>query len=269
VFSIMASRSCAYECLFCPAKAFWGRLRLRSATNVVEEIKSLHQRYGARYFIFEDDAFSLKKDWALAVCEGILKNAIDIRWAAQTRTDRFDKELAMMMKKAGCRQLLFGIESGSSTILKTLNKHQHIENIPRAFAIAREAGLPTIMSLVIGTPGETDSTMEETKQMLRRSRPSVVVANALRVYPGTGLFEHAKKQGLIDESVFLSEITDLIYTGAMTKQEIYRWEARLYLYAYGRLLGWRGICHLVAFLWQNIFKNPRLVGRALRSILLK
>jgi radical SAM superfamily enzyme YgiQ (UPF0313 family) len=228
MFSVIASRSCAYQCIFCSTKEFWGRLRIRSAPNVVQEVKWLCDRYGAKYFSFEDDAFSLKKAWAIEVCERLLSNNLKITWAAQTRSDHFSKEVATMMKRAGCLRVCFGVESGSPRILKTLNKHQRVDDVVQAFAICKEVGLDAMMSLIVGTPGENQESLDETKDMLRRVNPNAMAVNILRVYPSTAIFRIAKEQGLMDESIFLSEAADLRYTGAMSEKELYRAQKDLY-----------------------------------------
>lgn len=268
-FSIIASRSCAYECIFCSTKEFWGKVRIRSAENVVNEVKWLCEKYGAKNICFEDDAFSLRKEWAIEVCERILQANLSIKWAAQTRADRFSKEVAEMMKKAGCQSLCFGIESGDPTILKNLNKHQTVDDVVNAFKICKEAGLRGVMSLIIGSPGETVETIEGTKKLLRISNPDAMVLNALRIYPATRLFQIAKGQGLIDESVFLSVTTDLYYTGAMSESEIRKTQLKVYLDYYLHINGLSGLIRLVKFLVKQLITNPGKFFSAIFSLAAK
>lgn len=257
LFSVIASRSCAYSCAFCSTRRFWGKLRIRSVENVLGELRWLAERYGARHFIFEDDAITLNERWSRELCEGILRDKMDFTWCAQTRADSLTRETALMLKKAGCCRLCFGVESGSPTILKNLNKRQRVEDVVEAFRVCKEVGLLAAMSLIIGSPGEDATTLQETRNLLARTNPEVIGVNVLRIYPGTTLFDLAKSQKLLDDSVFLTPASDLRYTGSLSDGTLYWEQLRLLFFYHVRLNGICGAWRMVCFLLGQFKTNPR------------
>ena len=101
----------------------WTRkVRYRSLTNVVEEIKYVHQRYGTRQFTFKDDSFTVNRKRVMEFCNMLMNEGIKINWDCNTRVDLVDPELLRTMKKAGCNSIKVGIESGSERILKLMDK---------------------------------------------------------------------------------------------------------------------------------------------------
>ena len=162
------------------------------------------------------------------------------------------------MREAGCRSLYFGVESGSPTILKNLNKKQKIEDVVNAFAWCKKVGIKTIFNVIVGSPGESRTTIEETRNLIKKTKPNYLSAAILRIYPGTALWKQAQIEGLCDDSFFLSDQECLRYTGAMSVPEMFQ-AAREYLLLHARLNGLSGYVELARFGFYTLRLAPQKV----------
>ena len=162
---IITTRGCPYDCLFCASKNMWkGKLRIRNASNVVDEIELLNKGYGIKEFHFEDDNLTFSKSHAMDICEEIVERKLKIVWACPNgvRIDKLDHELIHAMKRAGCYQLSFGIESGNQQILDSINKHLKLEIVPDIIDQVKSEGIITNGFFIIGLPDDTIETVEDT-----------------------------------------------------------------------------------------------------------
>ncbi|MBA7618540.1 Anaerobic magnesium-protoporphyrin IX monomethyl ester cyclase [subsurface metagenome] len=166
VASIITSRGCPFSCSYCSSRSVWGNWRPRSISNVLDEIEWLVSEYGYEMVSIVDDIFTLKKARIEEFCQGLLNRGLRIEWRSQTRADCLSPEMLELMRETGCQRLTLGIESGSPTILKNLNKKQEIEDVVNAFAWCKKAGIKAGFNVIIGAPGETRATIEETKNVI-------------------------------------------------------------------------------------------------------
>jgi radical SAM superfamily enzyme YgiQ (UPF0313 family) len=159
-----ASRGCPYRCEFCSLLHAGAGYRRRSPEAVVEEYASLHWRFGARQIGFVDPIFPLNKKVCHAFCEGLLSRGLDQRvvWISETRVDAVDRETLRLMRRSGCRRLLFGIESGVDLLLEKVTKDFSTERAREAVALCQEEGIETVGLFMLGLPGETRAMTEET-----------------------------------------------------------------------------------------------------------
>ena len=127
------SRGCPYHCSFCVNSYFWKKLfRYHSPKRFIDEVEFLYNTYGYRGFDFWDDTITVVRDYIKEACEEILRRRLDIVWYARARVNTVDREILTLMKKAGCRVISFGVESGSPRILKTIQKGITIEQVKSA-----------------------------------------------------------------------------------------------------------------------------------------
>ncbi|MBC7130961.1 B12-binding domain-containing radical SAM protein, partial [Candidatus Bathyarchaeota archaeon] len=127
-------RGCPYNCRFCETKKIWGyKCRAFSPERIINEIRHLMDNYGSKGVYFIGDNFTIFKDKTLEFCRLLKARGIELEWACDTRVDLVSKELLKEMKKAGCKTIWFGVESGSPRILEKLNKGVTIEQIKEAF----------------------------------------------------------------------------------------------------------------------------------------
>ena len=194
--SIFATRGCPGRCTFC-YRTFYGKVRARSADNILNEIKILQRDYGIKEIAFYDDTFTLFKNVVSEFCQKILEQKIDIVWSCFTRVDYVNEEILKAMKKAGCHLILFGVESADENILKNINKRISLEQVREVVEICRKIGIETRASFMIGNSGETEETIKKTIDFAIDLDPDEVQFNITTAYPGTELFKWADEMGYI------------------------------------------------------------------------
>ena len=254
--SIITSRGCPFSCSFCSSHSVWGNWRSRSVGNVLDEIEWLVSQYGYEVILIGDDIFTINKERIKEFCQGVLDHGFHIGWHVSTRADCVSPELLELMREAGCQTIAFGVESGSPTILKNLNKKEKIEDVVNASIWCRKAGIKATFNLIAGSPGETRATIEETRNLIKKARPASLIVCLMRIYPGTALWQQAKDEGLCDDSFFLSDQECLRYTGAMSVPEMLQ-TARGYYLLHARLNGLSGYLALAKFGFDTLRWTPR------------
>lgn len=191
--TIFTSRGCPGQCTFCASPTFYGRaIRAMSAKRVLEEIREIAM-LGYKEIFFRDEIFTVFKDRVKEICETIIKEKIDISWICSSRINTIDKEMMNMMKRAGCHMIRLGVESGVQQLLDNVKKGIKTEQTEQVFKWAHEAGIDTHAHMMIGLPGETEKTIEQTIKFLLKIDPTIVTFGILTPFPGTQLFlEFAK-----------------------------------------------------------------------------
>ena len=192
-------RGCPYNCAFCETKRLWGTAcRSFSPARVVEEIKHLMANHGTKGIYFINDNFTIKKKETFELCNLIRKNKLDIEWVCDTRVDLVSRELFREMKRAGCKTIWFGGESGSQRVLDLVGKNVTLEQTEQAFKICRQEGIQTACSFLLGIPGETVAEMEATFKFARKLDPDWCRFNIYVAVPGSRLYEEVMAKGLYD-----------------------------------------------------------------------
>ena len=200
--SIISSRGCPYQCIFCASKKIWGlNVRYRSPENIFEEIKERKGRYEVNLFHFNDDSFTTKKENVMKLCDMILKNNLKIEWTCDTRVNLVDYDLLKKMKQAGCTQINLGIECGNEKMLRYIKKGITIKQVIEAFKIANKVGISTLAYFMMGFPDETKEDIYDTIALMKKIRPSHPCWSIATPYPGTELYEICQKEGLIKKGI--------------------------------------------------------------------
>ncbi len=176
-YSMMASRGCPFHCIFCNTPVYWGKkVRRHSPARVLEEVKLLHDCYGAKEIFFQDDTFNLDHQWAGEIFRRIiaagLNKSMIFRICCRVNENLITKDFLDLARKAGVWSIFYGVESGSQTMLDRMRKGQTVREIMRAFHYTREAGIQSQASFVIGLPGETKETLAETMNLLAVIQPN-------------------------------------------------------------------------------------------------
>jgi anaerobic magnesium-protoporphyrin IX monomethyl ester cyclase len=199
VDTVSIIRGCPYECVYCETRELWGNAcRLFSPQRIMEEIEHLSQNYGTKGIYFVGDNFTVNKKKTLELCDLLRKSMIDVKWICDTRADLVSKELLGKMKEAGCQTIFFGVESGSPSILRKLNKNITLEQVEVAFDLCKKEGLQTASSFMLGIPGETLSDMNETFKFAKKLDADWCQFNIYVACPGSKLYDQVISEGLYD-----------------------------------------------------------------------
>jgi anaerobic magnesium-protoporphyrin IX monomethyl ester cyclase len=196
--TLVTSRGCPNVCIFCDRSVFGFNCRFYSADYVVRQMAELYRNYGIREFTLEDDTFITFKKRLKEICDRLIDLRLDISWTCLGRVDHVTAENLQLMRKAGCWQISFGIESGSQEILALVNKRVTIEQIRRAVVLSKEAGLRPKGFFIIGHPGETKETIKKTVDFALELPLSDISVSLMTPFPGTELYRRAAEFGEFD-----------------------------------------------------------------------
>lgn len=195
--SMIMTRGCPYSCSFCQAGRLGKSFRSRSPKNVLAEMELLSRRFGIREFAFQDDVFTAKRKNLIELCDLLRRSDLGAWWSCLSRVDTVDAEMLAIMQAAGCRQIGFGVESGSDEILQASGKKITVAMAREAVRLAREAGLEVVTYFILGLPGETRETLEQTLRLSRELRPDYCLFNVLVPLPGTAIYREAEQEGAL------------------------------------------------------------------------
>ena len=204
------SRGCPGRCTFCGSPRFWtgGSVRFHSPEWMFEEIRLLEQ-HKISHFFMSDDTFTLDKERVLSLCTLICEAGLSITWNAISRVDHVDEDMLHAMRKAGCIQISYGVESGSAEIRKRLGKPLNPDTIVNTFHLTVSYGILPRAYFIYGSPGETQATIEKSIVLMHRIKPLAAIFYMLVVFPGTFLYEQAKKKEVINDDIWCEPVEDL------------------------------------------------------------
>jgi len=193
VAPILTSRGCPYNCSFCASNVTWQRkLRFRSPENVIGEIKLLKEKYGVKEIHFADDNFTMDTKRAEEICDRLIEENIDLPWQCPNgvRIDRLPLSLLRKMKKAGCYAVGLGIESGNQKILDKNSKNLNLKVVPQVLEDLRKVGIESYGFFILGLPGDTKQTINETINFALTNPFDRVWFNLFTPYPGSPAFNN-------------------------------------------------------------------------------
>ena len=204
------SRGCPGACTFCGSPEFWGsrKVRAHSPQWFGDEMEALAQK-GITHFYISDDTFTMDKQRVLEFCRLIIQKNLSITWNVISRVDCVDEDILSAMRKAGCIQISYGVESGSEKIRKALGKPIDREKIISAFALTKSFGILPRAYFIYGSPGETRDTIRESMDLIATIQPLGAVFYMLVIFPGTFLYRSTKQKGLVSDDFWQQRVEDL------------------------------------------------------------
>jgi len=200
--AMITSRGCPFQCIFCAYSH--GKIRYRSPENVVAEIKELKEKYKVKSILFYDETLTLNRERLMEICDLIVKEGIKVKWSCYSRVDTITAVMLKNMKKAGCRFVSYGIESGSERMLKIMKKGITLEKSRAAIKMTKEIGLETSTSFVLGIPGETKESVQKTIDFALELNPTFAHFNMVTPWPGTELYHKLIQEGRLDRNDWLN-----------------------------------------------------------------
>ena len=195
---LATSRGCTHKCSFCYRHV--RGIRRHSVSYVIDHIKYLKETYGISGFQFGDELFNSSYEWVMELCDAIEKNNLDIFYlVGGARTDKIDEQMLRRLKETGCIDVNYGQESGSDVILKEYRKGISSQRNKEITLLTKAIGLNCPVQLVIGSPGETTSTIFETIQFLKDVDAYHFSLNYLIALPETPIWQYVKENKLIQD----------------------------------------------------------------------
>ncbi len=269
---ILTSRGCAFRCVHCVSEVLWHRtIRFRSVENVISEIEECVNKYGIREFNILDDTFTLNKGRVLEFCKSVADKNLRIYWICFSRVNTIDQEMVESMKKAGCKKISFGLETGSQKVLDLMNKDTTLEMGRHAVSIVRKSEMQVHASFMFGNLGETKDTIKETIKFAKSLDLDNATFFITAPVPGTYLFKVAMKNGQINETTKWEEFAPLTNTkpvlvqNNLTAEELIHFQKRAFREFYLRP---KYIWHKIKQMKskegiKNIFAGLKILSRIL------
>lgn len=187
---VFSQRGCPFSCNFC-SRPYGKKNRRRSPDKVVEEIRNDVNKFGITDIWIYDENFTVNKNHAAAICRGLLKEKVRIRFECMLHVSTIDDRLAKLMKDAGCWHVGFGVESGNDEILAGMNKGINKKMIFEAHSIMKKSNFVTEAYFILGHPNENKSTIWDTIKFAVQLNAARTAIGIMVPYPGTEVWEMA------------------------------------------------------------------------------
>jgi radical SAM superfamily enzyme YgiQ (UPF0313 family) len=218
-----SARGCPYGCTFCANKVYYGaRLRKRSPERIVDEIEWVVNGFGITDFLIWSESFTNDQNYAIETATEIIRRGLKINWVCNSRVDTVSEKLLKTIKAAGCWMIGYGIESGNQQVLDSVRKHTTLAQAVNAVRMAQEVGLEVTGHCVLGFPGETEETMQQTIDFAKFLKLDYVQFYCAVAFPGSPLYQQCLKNGWLDESdwKFYEQNFSVISTPQLTAQQV-------------------------------------------------
>jgi anaerobic magnesium-protoporphyrin IX monomethyl ester cyclase len=229
---IVTSRGCTAGCTYCIKHvSYQYSVRLRSPKLIMEEMWAL-KKLGINNIHMYADLFTASRDQVVELCKLMIEEKINIHWTSNSRVDYVDEEMLMLMGKAGCRLISWGIESGNEQVLRHARKGAYPEKAERALRWAKKAGIMNWGYFIIGLPTETEETIQQTIAFAKKLPLDIALFHVAAPYPGTPFFFEVVKEGWFRagtrwEQVDMDKGTVLDYPGLPAERLLY-WQKRAF-----------------------------------------
>lgn len=229
---IVTSRGCPAGCKYCIKHvSYQYSVRLRSPEKLIAEMRLLRE-LGIHHVHMYADLFTVSRDQVVELCRLIIGDGLKMTWTCNSRVDYVDEEMMQLLGRAGCMLIAWGIESGNEAILKRAHKGYQMEQAQRALGWARAAGIKNWGYFIIGLPGETVGTIQETIAVAKALPLDIALFHVAAPYPGTPFFFEAVEHGWFRpgtkwEEVDMDEATVLDYPNLKAEDLVY-WQRRAF-----------------------------------------
>ena len=207
--SLVTSVGCPHRCSFCPIggatveRGYGKKWRFKSPQKILEEMRHL-LTLGVKSLYFFDETFTVDKERVENLCQLIINKGLKIDWACNGRVDTLDEGMIKIMKKAGCWNIMFGIECGSQQLLEDVQKGTTLVKAINIVDLCKKNGISVTASFIIGSPEETWETVEQTLELAKKINVHRAQFDMLTPFPGTRFYEEVKKRGLLEKEYSFS-----------------------------------------------------------------
>lgn len=198
---LVTSRGCPGKCIFCDNTTFGRKFRYYNTDYLLRMIRELVEVYGVKEIYFMDDYFMASKKRLIDICNALIDANFDLTWTCTGRISKaVDKELLSLMKRAGCWQICYGIESGSQEILNNIQKGIDLASVRECIEKTRRAGLAVKGFFMLGNFGETEETVKATIDIIIELPLTDFHMCYFVPFPGAEAYKTADKYGRFDKT---------------------------------------------------------------------
>jgi len=199
-------------------------------------LKVLSHQYGIKHVLFDDDTLTVKKQRLKEICRLLIKEKLDLTWTCLARVDSVDLTTLKLMKKAGCWQILYGIESGSQAIIDQLKKGITLGQVEKALEMTHQIGIRTKGFFILGTPFETKKTIEETIVFLKKIKLDDFQMTYFTPFPGTEIYHQEIKNKPFFKQIWpkMNEWTPVYLPATISRSELKRFSKKAFREFYFR-----------------------------------
>lgn len=191
--TMITSRGCNGKCSFCSKAVMDKGIYFRSAANLLAEVEQI-KNLGFGAVMFYDDSIAFVRKRLFDFCAGMGKMGMLFR--CFIRSDQVDEDIMQALGQAGCYEILIGVESGSQKILDTIRKHETVEQNKRAIELAKKNNIKAKALMMVGLPGESWETVEESKRFIQETNPDSLDITILSVYKGSDIHKNPSNYDL-------------------------------------------------------------------------
>jgi len=248
---VLTSRGCPFACTYCATNLFYKRKRqVRSPENVVREVEDVVRTYGIDHIFFIDDTFTIGEQRVVHLCRLLQEKNPGIKWICLGRVDTVTAPMLEAMQRAGCREIIYGVESASPQVRAATGKDFTQEQIYSAVRMTKELGMRVSLFFMFGNPGDTLESIRETSRLARALNPHFASFNIATPDPGTPLYEEVKDRLPAESYATFDRLHTDFSLCEVPPALLHRELVRAYLLYYGRPAYW---LRLLA----SLLRNPR------------
>jgi radical SAM superfamily enzyme YgiQ (UPF0313 family) len=227
---VQTSRGCPYTCSFCSfGKLPW---RTRKIEEVLKELQWLKASFGVHRILFFDDVLTLDPKRTERLMQGMIDAQLGLEWVCCTRANNVSLPLLQLMKQAGCREIAFGIESGSDEVLEGTTKGVTKDQIRQAAKWCHQVGILFYGLAIIGLPGETEASVQDTIDFINEIEPFYTQFGYCTPFPNTDTYDWFKTRGFLKtqdwSQYFPLAERPIIRTEALDEAALVRLRKKLY-----------------------------------------
>jgi len=210
---LITSRGCPFGCIFCCSHKIMGKkVRRRSVSSVIEEIKFLKSAFGVRTIDIVDEDFAMSSEYVMEFCQRLLKDRVIIKWSCPRgiRLDNLDVDIIKKMEEAGCFHFSVGIESGSENILTAIKKQTNINMLSEKLNLIKQHSRIKVSGhFILGFPGETEAEMKRTIDLALQLPLYYASFYPLLLFPGTELYHRLLREKKVEPDYFYQGFVDI------------------------------------------------------------
>ena len=227
---LVISRGCPGECEYCFPNSLGRKVRIKSQKKILEEILLLKNNYGVREIDFYDDTFTFFKSAIIEMCNTLIDHKVGMVWSCLTRADFINADTLRLMKKAGCHQIMYGVESGSHKIRKKFKKNLNVD-FKEVFKMTQRIGIQIRATYMIGNYDETYNDVLQTIEFAKYLDSDIAIFNVCTPYPGTALYKRLDREGrIITKAWDQYDFFNVVFAHPhLTKEEIINLYKKAYL----------------------------------------